>query len=130
MSNALLRVLPVVGQCAKSLSGNARHPLVASLRPMIARVKLCLVPFLQEEEDRSSQLFGLPAPAASPRLKSFSATRTCALPVDRNCFNVRLRSKLSAPPENAGLPHCVPVQRYMHRLADIDLAVAIARLYS
>src|ERR1700683_610468 len=28
MSNALLRVLPVMGQCAKSLSGNARHPLV------------------------------------------------------------------------------------------------------
>jgi len=25
---------------------------------MIARVKLCLVPLLQEEEDRSSQLFG------------------------------------------------------------------------
>src|SRR5580704_4116990 len=31
MSNALLRVLPVMGQCAKSLSGNARHPLVANL---------------------------------------------------------------------------------------------------
>jgi hypothetical protein len=25
---------------------------------MIASVKLCLAPFLQEEEDRSSQLFG------------------------------------------------------------------------
>src|ERR1700689_1533184 len=26
-----------------------------------------------------------------------------------------------------GVPHRVPVQRYMHRLADIDLAVAVAR---
>ena len=26
-----------------------------------------------------------------------------------------------------GVSHRVPVQRYMHRLADIDLAVAIAR---
>src|ERR1700692_4076378 len=39
MSNALLRVLPVMGQCAKSLSGNARHPLVANLFDIRAKVK-------------------------------------------------------------------------------------------
>jgi hypothetical protein len=45
-----------------------------------------------------------PAPGASSRLESFSATRTCALPQIKNCSSVRLRAMLLAPAARARPP--------------------------